>query len=147
MTEAASILDEALAGAHLPALLAAMVQLTGQADWLRPEWTPSYSPLARLGPGLPDDVQAEIRTAVKAALVAHGLEAPPVLPTPGPDLLRRMMDFVTGAPIPEAYADFLLDELAITGSTKNPQFDTHGLKAAVRKLKVLVIGAGMSGIL
>ncbi len=59
-----------------------------------------------------------------------------------------MMDFVGGGPIPETYADFLIDELAISGkSSKDPQFEQPQLKAAARQLKVLVIGAGMSGIL
>jgi 4-hydroxyacetophenone monooxygenase len=51
-------------------------------------------------------------------------------------------------PVPEEYAAFLTDELAISGqSSKDPQFEQPKLKAAARKLKVLVVGAGMSGLL
>jgi len=141
-------LDRALEAAHLPALVAAMVHLTGDAAWLRPEWTPVYTPLSRGDTGLPEDVQAEIRALAKTAIAAHLAGAPLKAPTPDTPTLRKMMDFVAGAPIPETYADFLIDELAIGGkSSKDPQFEQPALKAAARQLKVLVIGAGMSGLL
>lgn len=148
MAHADMDLDEALAAAHLPALLAALVHVTGDADWLKPEWTPTYVPLSRGDPGLPEAVQQEIRDKAKVAIrhfLANGRVgvASPDMPT-----LRRMMDFVAGVPIPETYADFLIDELAVSGkSSKDPQFDQPKLKEAARKLKVLVIGAGMSGLL
>src|ERR1700744_340436 len=141
-------LDRALETAHLPALLAALVHITGDAGWLRPEWTPVYVPLSRGDPGLPAEVQDEIRAKAKAAIQAYLADG--VVKTDAPDLatLRRMMDFVGGVPVPEEYADFLTDELAISGtSSKDPQFEQPKLKEAARKLKVLVIGAGMSGLL
>ena len=46
-------IDEVLKDAHLPALIVAMVQLTGDYSWLRPECTPAYSPLYRNDPGIP----------------------------------------------------------------------------------------------
>jgi 4-hydroxyacetophenone monooxygenase len=141
-------LDRALEAAHLPALVAAMVHLTGDAGWLKPEWTPVYTPLSRGETGLPEEVQAEIRAKAKVAIEAYLAGAPLKAPTPDTPTLRRVMDFVAGAPIPETYADFLIDELAISGkSSKDPQFEQPQLKAAARQLKVLVIGAGMSGIL
>jgi 4-hydroxyacetophenone monooxygenase len=141
-------LDRALEAAHLPALVAAMVHLTGDAAWLRPEWTPVYTPLSRGDTGLAEDVQAEIRTLAKTAIAAHLAGAALKSPTPDTPTLRKMMDFVAGAPIPETYADFLIDELAIGGkSSKDPQFEQPALKQAARQLKVLVIGAGMSGLL
>src|ERR1700761_5118691 len=141
-------LDQALETAHLPALLAALVHITGDASWLRPEWTPVYVPLSRGDPGLPAQVQDEIPAKAKAAIQQYLADG--VVKTAAPDLktLRRMMDFVGGVPVPEEYADFLTDELAISGaSSKDPQFDQPKLQDAARKLKVLVIGAGMSGLL
>jgi 4-hydroxyacetophenone monooxygenase len=141
-------LDSALEAAHLPALLAALVHMTGDAEWLRPEWTPVYTPLSRGDPGLPQAVQAEIRQKAKAAIEAYLAGGSVKRPSPDRPILRRMMDFVGGGPIPETYADFLIDELAISGSSsKDPQFEQPKLKEAARKLRVLVIGAGMSGLL
>lgn len=147
MADVRAGLDEALEAAHLPALLAALVHVTGDPGWLKPEWTPTYTPLARNDPGIPEDEQAKIREQAKAAILSH-LDAPAEITNPDLPLLRRMMDFVAGAPIPEGYADFLIDELAISGkSTKDPQFDQPQLQEAARRMKVLVIGAGMSGLL
>lgn len=146
MAETIADIEKALSEAHLPALLTAMVHLTGDADaWLRPEWTPVYNPMERSDIGLSEAVQAQARRAAAEAIAAHLAGKP--LATPNPDVatLRRQMDFVSGAPIPEQYVDFLMDELALKGeSTKDPKslhLDT------ARKLKVLVVGAGMSGLL
>ena len=141
-----SELDQGLASAHLPALLAALVHITGDASWLKPEWVPTYAPLSRGDPGLPAEAQEEIRRQAKAAIEAYLKDGVVRAATPDLATLRKMMDFVAGAPIPEEYADFLLDELAISGrSSKDPQF--QAVQAAARKLQVLVIGAGMSGLL
>jgi len=141
-------LDEALAVAHLPALLAALVHVTGDAGWLKPEWAPTYVPLSQGDPGLPQEVQQEIRDKAKVALGHFRASGKVSVASPDAPTLRRMMDFVAGAPIPEQYAPFLIDELAVSGtSSKDPQFEQPQLKAAARKLKTLVIGAGMSGLL
>jgi hypothetical protein len=58
MAHADMDLDQALEVAHLPAPLAAMVHMTGDAGWLKPEWTPTYTPLSRGDPGLSKAVHA-----------------------------------------------------------------------------------------
>lgn len=147
MAEAA-LLDQALQEAHLPALIAALAQVTGDADWLRPEWTPTYVPLSRDDIGVSEVEKARIREKARAAISALLAGGEVKRAPPEPAVLRRLMDFVAGAPIPEGYADFLADELAISGkSSKDPQFEQPRLKEAARRLNVLVIGAGMSGLL
>ncbi|WP_309604273.1 NAD(P)/FAD-dependent oxidoreductase [Phenylobacterium sp.] len=141
-------LDVALRDAHLPALIAALVHMTGDAGWLRPEWAPVYMPLSRGETGLSPEVEADIRVRARAAIQDYAAAGSPRMPSPDTPTLRRMMDFVGGEAIPEGYADFLIDELAISGvSSKDPQFEQPQLKTAARRLKVLVIGAGMSGLL
>ncbi len=149
MTKPNSELDQALEDAHLPALLMALVHMTGDAGWLRPEWTPVYQPLSPPGDtGLSEEAKADIRTKANVAIEDYVAAGSPKMPSPDTPTLRKMMDFIAGAPIPEIYADFLIDELAISGkSSKDPQFEQPQLKEAARKLKVLVIGAGMSGLL
>src|SRR5580765_3022264 len=123
MAHADMDLDEALAVAHLPALLAALVHVTGDAGWLKPEWAPTYVPLSQGDPGLPQAVQQEIRDKAKVALGHYLANGRVSIASPDAPTLRRMMDFVAGAPIPEQYAPFLIDELAVSGaSSKDPQF-------------------------
>jgi 4-hydroxyacetophenone monooxygenase len=141
-------LDSALPEAHLPALLASLIHLTGDASLLTPERkasvifmgdnrTGGYSPEVQV------DLVARARTAIKAHL--KGAPLPPPLP---PETVRKMMDWVAGADIPDHYAPFLADELMLDGtSTKTPDWSAPKLRAAADKLKVVVIGAGMSGLL
>ncbi|MDP3748767.1 MAG: NAD(P)/FAD-dependent oxidoreductase [Phenylobacterium sp.] len=141
-------LDQALETAHLPALSAALVHLTGDTGWLRPEWRPTYTPLSRGETGVPEEEQVKMRAAAKVAITAYLAGKAPMAAIPPPDVLHQMMNFVAGADIPEGYGDFLTDELAIDGhSTKDPNWSTPELKVAARKLNVLVVGAGMSGLL
>jgi 4-hydroxyacetophenone monooxygenase len=144
-----SPLDVALETAHLPALAAAMVHLTGDPNWLRPEWRPTYTPLAREDESVSPEERGKMRAAAKQAITAYLTGEAPMSAPPSPDMVRKMMAFVAGVEtIPEAYADFLNDELAITGdNTKAPHWEAPKLKAAAKRLHVLVIGAGMSGLL
>ncbi len=143
-----SQLDAALESAHLPALCAAMVHLTGDKAWLRPEWAPAYDPLDRNQIGVSAEEQARLRAAAKAAIIAYLTGQAPMGPAPSPATIERMISFVAGAEIPEGYGEFLADELAIAGtSSKDPQWEAPIRQAAGQKLRVLVVGAGMSGLL
>jgi 4-hydroxyacetophenone monooxygenase len=148
MTQSQPTLAEAVAAAHLPALVLCLVHLTGDDRYLKPEWRPQYNPLDRNDIGVSPDEQTAIRAEAEALLSRHlkgELEVRQELPA---ELVRRMIDFIAGAEIPEGYADFLMDELAIGGrSTKDPQFVEPQVREAARRMKVLVIGAGMSGLL
>ncbi|HEY2178905.1 MAG TPA: NAD(P)/FAD-dependent oxidoreductase [Caulobacteraceae bacterium] len=148
MTFDDATIDAALAEAHLPALLASLVHLTGDASLLTPERRPTYVFMAdnKTGAYAPE-VQADLRERAKTAIKAHLAGAP--MPPPLPDaVVRRMMDWVAGADIPDHYAPFLLDELNLDGrTTKTPDWTSPKLSAAARGLKVVVIGAGMSGLL
>jgi 4-hydroxyacetophenone monooxygenase len=141
-------LDEALAVAHLPALLMSLVHMTGDASLLTEERRPQYVLMAdgKLG-GYSPEVQADIRARAKAAITAH-MNGAPLPPAPSPETVRRMMDWTAGADIPAHYGAFLTDELHLTGADNNaPDWSSPTLKAAAARMKVLVVGAGMSGIL
>ncbi|WP_374570429.1 flavin-containing monooxygenase [Phenylobacterium sp.] len=148
MTQVQATLDEALEAAHLPALVMSLVHLSGDDRYLRPEWRPQYDPLDRNQIGVSAEEQANIRAEARKLLQAYlDGEIKPKADLPL-DLLRKMIDFFIGAEIPAGYSDFLTDELAITGaSSKDPQFDAPKIRAAAGQMKVLVVGAGMSGLL
>jgi 4-hydroxyacetophenone monooxygenase len=141
-------LDQAIAEAHLPTLAAALVHLTGDASLIEKDNWPTYQPFddAR-GGGWPEDVQAAVRARAKAAIEAH-LAGKPLAPSPDQATVRRMMDFIAGAEIPEHYAPFLMEELQMEGvDPKRPVWNDPKLKAAAAKLPVVIVGAGMSGLL
>jgi 4-hydroxyacetophenone monooxygenase len=148
MPDFAHDLDAALAEAHLPALLMSLVHLTGDASLLTPERRPTYVLLAdgRDG-GYSSEVQADIRARAKMAIGAH-LAGAPLPSQPTPATIRRMMDWVAGVDIPSHYAPFLMDELGLGDiDTKTPDWSAPELASAARRMKVVVVGAGMSGLL
>ena len=123
MAEAPADLETVLKDAHLPALLTALVHMTGETGWLRPEWAPAYNPMDRHDIGVSAAVQDEARHAAAEAIRAYLAGKPLQMEKTDTATLRLQMDFVAGAPIPEQYVDFLVDELTLAGkSTKDPQF-------------------------
>jgi len=141
-------LDQALEQAHFPALLVALSHITGNTEQLTDRLKPLYDFFSdsRLG-GLSDEKQAEIKALAKKAItdyVKSGEKLGPQLSTAD---LRKMMDFVVGAPIPEQYVPFLMEELGLGGDPKLPQWTSPKLQSAAQKTHVLIVGAGMSGIL
>ena len=141
-------IDEALAEAHLPALLMSLVHLTGDAGLLTAERRPVYDPTAdpSLG-GFSEAIQSDIRARARTAIKAH-LAGAPLPPPPSAQTVQRMMDWLAGADIPSHYAPFLTDELQLTGKdTKAPDWSAPKLRAASKSMKAIVVGAGMSGLL
>ena len=141
-------LDEALAEANLPTLLMSLVHLTGDAGLLSQERRPVYQPMVDgKDGGYSPDLQADLRARAKAAIEAH-MSGAPLPPPPSPETVRRMMDWIAGSDIPAHYAPFLLDELQLTGrDTKAPDWSSPELRAAAPRMKAVVVGAGMSGLL
>jgi 4-hydroxyacetophenone monooxygenase len=148
MSDPSAELDAALAAAHMPALAAALVHLTGDASFITKANWPVYDFFgdSKVG-GYSEAVQADLRAKAKTAIEAH-LAGAPLPPPPGLETIRRMMDFVAGVDIPEHYAPFLMEELAMAGADpKRPDWTSPKLKAAAARLPVVIIGAGMSGLL
>ena len=140
-------LDAVLAEAHLPSLMMALVHLTGNTDHLTEARRPVYEMFGDGQGGLPQAEQAAVRALAKETLQAFFAGDGTLPPPPPAESVRFMMDFIAGVPIPERYVPFLMEELNFQGDPKEPRWDTPKLKAAAAKMKVLIIGAGMSGLL
>ena len=109
-------IEAALAEAHLPTLMMALVHLTGDASVLIRRHEAGLRLLRRRPPGRlrrgsrRASAIAAPRGASRRIWPAHKLPPPPA-----PATVRRMMDFIAGAEIPEHYVPFLMEELAIDG--------------------------------
>jgi 4-hydroxyacetophenone monooxygenase len=137
--------DLAFSETHLPCLIVAVAQMTGRMDLLRDEWRPRYSPYSETrAAGLSPTEQVNVANALREFLPK--LVGRPLSDFPQPDSqsLKQLMDFVAGQQIPDRYIPLLLDELGLNDHSGHSTF--AGLPPA-RDFKVLVIGAGMSGIL
>lgn len=137
--------DLAFSETHLPCLIVAVAQMTGRMDLLRDEWRPRYTAYSEMqAAGLSTTEQANIANALRdliPTLVGRSLSD---FPQPDSQSLKRLMDFVAGMEIPDRYIPLLLDELGLNG---HPDESTIAGPPPTGDFKVLVIGAGMSGIL
>src|ERR1700744_258679 len=98
---AQELLDQALAEAHLPALLMSLIHITGDAGLLDEFPRPAYDFFAdsRTG-GYTPDVQAKLRAHAKDVLQAFQSGDKKLPPPPSTETATRMMNFVSGADIP-----------------------------------------------
>ena len=143
----AAVLEWALKDAHIPSLMMALVHLTGSAAHLTDDMKPVYDFFGDGQGGFSPEKQQAIRDMAKAAMLAH-MAGKPLPPPPDFATIRKMMDFIAGAEIPERYVPFLKEELGIAvEDTRDPKWDTPKLKSAAAKMNVVIIGAGLSGLL
>ncbi|MBD3647374.1 MAG: NAD(P)/FAD-dependent oxidoreductase, partial [Pseudomonadales bacterium] len=148
ITEDDATLEAALEEANIPALMTALVHLTGDVSIVRSDIRPDNAFFGDPQGGIPEDQQKEIRRLALQALKDYrdrDCELPPV---PDEDTIREMMNFLVGEPLPDEYIEFLQSELSLAGEDPYGQPAIDAI-AAERKaaFRVVVIGSGMSGIL
>ena len=135
---------DALQVANLPALLMVLAQLTGERRWLEPP----YAPLRTRGMddndsgGFSEPIQEEIRRAAFGLLRGGG----PVRPAAAlsPDLLAQMISVSMGEEVPAEYSAMMLEEMGVL--PRHPEWESRPDTEQLAAFRVLVIGAGVSGI-
>jgi len=133
---------EAVAIANIPTLLMVLVQLTGEQRWLEAP----YQPRRPRGMddndsgGLSDAIQAEIRTAALAAILAWRAGQPVALPELSREFRLKMLACAMAEEIPEGYDPIIEAELP------NAQDEEPAPIMLPAGFEVLVIGAGVSGL-
>jgi 4-hydroxyacetophenone monooxygenase len=148
----AAQLKQGIAQANLPTLLMVLVQLTGDMRWLAEPYLPSKSR------GLSDNetggfselIQAEIRCAAQAAILAWNAGTPVAISEPSPELIVKMISAAMGEVVPDEYAPMIAAEIGIANAFQitSPTPPAAGpLRLPVPPdFSVLIIGAGISGI-
>jgi 4-hydroxyacetophenone monooxygenase len=142
-----AFLATTLQSASVPTLMMSIIHLTGDARLLR-------GPVRPAPPGW-GDTDGGMSAGDKAAMRALGLEALRAYrdrgctlpPAPSPDTIRDMMSFVVGEEVPAEYVPMMLEEMALDGAdSRNVALDDVPSELR-RGFRVIVIGAGMSGLL
>ncbi|MER5628016.1 NAD(P)/FAD-dependent oxidoreductase [Streptosporangium sp. NPDC002544] len=132
--------------ANIPTLLMVIYQVTRDERWLRPPYLPTRS--KGLGDhdsgGLPEPVQEEIRAAGVRALLDLQDGRAPAIALPDPEQTRRMLEACVGEPVDRSYGEMFAREFRRrAGADDGPARPVRGGS----DLRVLVIGAGVSGII
>ncbi len=135
-------LREALEVANIPTLLLLLNQFTGDKRWLEAPFKPERSRGLddNDSGGLPEDIQLEIRSAAFDAIVAWRAGTPIARPQLSGDEILEMMCVSESEDIPRDYAALLADKLQRFSGRKAKPI------RAPKGFTVLIVGAGMSGI-
>lgn len=138
----------ALEDAHVPSLMNALVHLTGDPSIIRGEVRPVAGFLVDAQGGISPQDQAAVRARAFAAIKAFRDGGEKLPPPPAAGLVHEMVNFAAGKELSAAYGEFLEAELALNGE------DAYGVPGLLKlpapqraNFKVLVVGAGMSGLL
>ena len=142
--------DEAMAAgleqAVLPPLLAALAGALHDPsvapDHLRPDLSVFMDPTYGLSPAQVEEGRA---LALDALRRLRSQAADPVVRPLATDELRSLLSFVTGGGASDEYLELLRDELALGEDLRAPTWRREDL-APDRPFRVVVIGAGMSGL-
>jgi len=148
ITEDDATLAKYLEEAHIGSLMAALVHVTGDLSLLRGDIKPDLTQLLDPQNGISEQDQATIRGRALEALKKlrdEGAELPPV---PDADAILEMVQFIVGRELSGEYVPFLTQELSLQGEDAYAHEPIK--KEALSKkddFKVIIIGAGMSGLL
>ena len=141
-------IEAALNDAHLPSLMAATVHLSGDISPLTGDIKPFYDFFGDGQGGLNDEQRARVRKQALNAIIAYRDRGHTLPPQPAQNDVRTMMNFVAGAEIPDHYIPFLRNELALEDDDPDAPEWGHTISDSTKqRFRVLIIGAGMSGIL
>lgn len=137
--------EKALEEASIPALLMCLAQITQDHRWLEDPFLPKrdISIFSDPSGGLPEDLQKLVRSRMVDVLddIESGARILPSLPSD--EQLSKMMSVFLGEHVPEEYSIMAMEEMGFKNRTMSWEVP---FPKALKGMRVLVIGAGFSGI-
>jgi 4-hydroxyacetophenone monooxygenase len=125
-----------------------MVRVTGDAMWLRGEVRPRTAVMGEVQGFLSEEEKAQVRRDALEVLRAYREGGCKLPPPPSPETIRETMGFVVGEPVPDEYVPMMLEEMELDGEDLRGLHWERSVPAEAKgRFHVLVIGAGMSGLL
>jgi 4-hydroxyacetophenone monooxygenase len=138
-------LRSALNEADAATLLLVLVQFTGEADWLSKARPHIAGPMS-YQEKMPADLRHAIRARLFDVLMERAASAAPLPALPDGELLKDMLSIAAGEPLGDEYLRMMSEELA-PPPEEAPLFDAAASAlGAPADFRVLIIGAGMSGL-
>jgi 4-hydroxyacetophenone monooxygenase len=148
VTESDEFIAAQLEGASIPTLLMSLIHLTGDESLLRGPIRPKVVMMGGFQGDLSEADQASVRRLALKALADYRDRGCTLPPQPSPALVQEMMNFMVGERVGDEYVPMMLEELALDGNdSRAPRWSRQVPAAAREQFHVLVIGAGMSGLL
>jgi 4-hydroxyacetophenone monooxygenase len=142
-TASDDVLREALSSANIPTLLLTIVHLTGDERWLADPYLPTRTVALDDNDtgGLPAERQAEVRAAALDAIRDLRDGRRPAPAAPPDERIPELLSAALGERVPPEYGETMAED----GGFRLPPWLTAAPLPG-NDLRVLVIGAGISGI-
>ncbi|MFP5305102.1 MAG: flavin-containing monooxygenase, partial [Gammaproteobacteria bacterium] len=148
ITEDDAFLAEVLQHASIPTLMMSMLHMSGDTSILRGTVRPKPPQMGEVQGYLSEDEKAQVRAQALAVIRRYRDSGCRLPPPPSPETVREMMNFIIGTQLDEGFLPLMLEELALDGhDARAPRWQKPVPDAAKRAFHVVVIGAGMSGLL
>jgi 4-hydroxyacetophenone monooxygenase len=147
ITETDEEIRRALDDAEVPPLLPALAYLTGDLSLLRDDLRPDPMLIAMPQGGLTDEQLATARQLALDTLIRYRDGGCRAAPVPSDEDILRIMEYAVGGAEMRDYLPLLEEELAARGEDRRAPGWTKADIAPDVDFKVLIIGAGMSGLL
>jgi len=146
-TDSDAAIARALEDVSVPALLCALVHMTGDPSWVRGDVRPRARAAFDVQLGVSPEEQGTVRRLALPAIAAYRDSG--CTPHEVSTALRtEMMSFLAGRPAPERVAAFFHDDLHLDGDDHGDVAWAAQVPDAVKdRSPVVVIGCGMGGIL
>jgi 4-hydroxyacetophenone monooxygenase len=147
ITETDEEIRRALEDAEVPPLLPALAYITGDLSLLREDLRPDPLLIAMPQGGLTDEQLATARQLALEALVRYRDSGCQPAPVPSDEDILRIMEYAVGGTEMRDYLPLLEEELAARGEDRRAPGWSKADIAPNIDFSVLIIGAGMSGLL
>jgi 4-hydroxyacetophenone monooxygenase len=148
ITDSDAVIETALSEAHVPALMMAMIQITGDTSLMDGDIRPKASLFGDGEGDLSREERARVRQMALDALAAYRDGGCKLPAAPDAATLQKMVDFMIGEAVPADYVPLLQEELGISGfDSRDVKIDQPAGSHNKDNYKVVIVGAGMSGLL
>ena len=148
ITDDDETIKAALKDAHIPSLVCSLVHLTGDADLVRGDIRPVFEFFGDPQGGLTEEQQQNFRALAFDALKNYRDGSGKLPASPDESLMKEMVSYMIGQEIPPEYGEYLAAELSLNGEDPYAPPGMEGLSIEAKsRFKIIVIGAGMSGLL
>ena len=141
-------IERALEDASIPTLIMSLIHITSNKDLLLKLPKPKPPVMGEVQGFMTEKEKKEIRRIALDIIKAYkegNYPSPSVLDQ---EVLHSMMEFMIGSEVSMEYIDLMLEEMDLySRDSRKPAWNLNTLDKKYRDFSVVVIGAGMSGIL
>jgi 4-hydroxyacetophenone monooxygenase len=148
IVESDEVIAAMLEAASIPTLMMSIVHLTGRTDILHGAIRPKPPLMGEVQGYLDDQDKATVRVLALEALKAYRDNGCVLPPAPDAATIHEMMNFMVGETVPDDYVPMMMEEMSLVDRGTAVESSVASIPAsALKDFQVLIIGAGMSGLL